>query len=178
MVHAQHDEMGQGLVLQVIDSDRCSQHLPLYRPYILRWWEHKVWNSDCPQFENMHTHFLTLKTRRTIWYHFQRNWNMFQFLTHVELLWSTAAILEMPPKCNNMWHIRKMLLMLLLILSTKSHTFKKYRTIMFLRLAALVVDFLFLIFICKTSFMCHPVERPALLGLFSDFFSLSLYVVW
>ena len=34
---------------------------------------------------------------------------MFQFLTHVELSRSMAAW-----KCHNMWHIRKMLFMLLL----------------------------------------------------------------
>ena len=35
-------------------------------------------------------------TRQTIWYYFQKNRGMFQFLTHVELSRSMAAILEMP----------------------------------------------------------------------------------
>ena len=34
-------------------------------------------------------------TRQTIWHYYQRNRGMFQFLTHVELSRSMAAILEM-----------------------------------------------------------------------------------
>ena len=40
--------------------------------------------------------FWILMTRQTIWHCFQRNRSMFQFLTHVELSRSMAAILEMP----------------------------------------------------------------------------------
>ena len=51
--------------------------------------------------------FWIVTTRQTIWHYFQRNQSMFQYLTHVELSRSMAAILDM-------WHIRKMLFMLLL----------------------------------------------------------------
>ena len=68
--------------------------------------------------------FGILMTRRTIWHHFQRNRSMFQFLTHVEILRSIAAILEIPqyvayPK-NVAYTVIK--------LSAKSHNFKILRT--------------------------------------------------
>ena len=51
---------------------------------------------------------------------------MFQFLTHVELSRSLAAILEMPQYVV----YQKNVALALLTLSTKSHTFNRYCTLM------------------------------------------------
>ena len=51
---------------------------------------------------------------------------MFQFLTHVELSRSMAAILEMPQYVA----YQKNVAFALFTLSTKSHTFNRYCTIM------------------------------------------------
>ena len=51
---------------------------------------------------------------------------MFQFLTHVELSRSMAAILEMPKYVA----YQETVAFALFTLSTKSHTFNRYRTIM------------------------------------------------
>ena len=70
--------------------------------------------------------FWILRTRQTIWHYFQRNRSMFQFLTHVELSRSIAAILEMPQYVA----YQKNVAFALFALSTKSHTFNRYCTIM------------------------------------------------
>ena len=62
------------------------------------WHKAKIWyNSKTKQRRSIRLYiFGILMTRKTIWHYFQRNWNMFQFLTHVELSRSMAVILEMP----------------------------------------------------------------------------------
>ena len=91
-------------------------------------------------------------TRQTIWHYFQRNRSMFQFLTHVELSRSMAAILEMPQYVA----YQKNVAFALFTLSTKSHTFNRYCTIMpfFLALAALLyVTHIIVIFCCTLHFV-------------------------
>ena len=70
--------------------------------------------------------FWILRTRLTIWHYFQRNRSMLQFLTHVELSRSMAAILEM----SQYVAYQKNVAFALFTLSTKSLTFNRYRTIM------------------------------------------------
>ena len=65
-------------------------------------------------------------TRQTILHYFQRNWSIFQFLTYVELSRSIVAILEMPQYVA----YQKNVAYALFTLSTKSHTFNRYCTIM------------------------------------------------
>ena len=67
-----------------------------------------------------------LMTRQTIWHYLQSNWSIFQFLTQVEFSRSMAVILEMPQYVA----YQKNVAYALLTLSTKSHTFNRYRTIM------------------------------------------------
>ena len=69
--------------------------------------------------------FRILMTRQTIWHYFQRNRSMFQFLTHVELSRSMAAIMEMPSYMS----YQKNVAYALFTLSTKSHAFNRYRKI-------------------------------------------------
>ena len=63
--------------------------------------------------------FWILISRQTIWHYFQRNRSMFQFLTHVELYRSMAAILEMPQYVA----YQKNVVYAFIKLSTKSHSF-------------------------------------------------------
>ena len=67
---------------------------------------------------NLHN-FWILMTRRTIWYYFQRKWNIFQFLTHMELSRSLTAILEMPQYVAYL----KNFVQAFIKLSAKSHNF-------------------------------------------------------
>ena len=63
--------------------------------------------------------FGILMTRQTIWYYFQRNLSMFQFLTHVEPSRSMAAIFEMPQYVA----YQKNVVYAFIKLSAKSHSF-------------------------------------------------------
>ena len=63
--------------------------------------------------------FGILMTRQTIWHYFHRNRSMFQFLTHVDLSRSMAAILEMPQYVA--YH--KNFAFAFIKLSAKSHSF-------------------------------------------------------
>ena len=76
-----------------------------------------------------------LVTRQTIWHYFQRNRSMFQFLTHVELLRSMAAILEMPQYMA----YQKNVVYAFVKLSVKSNSFNILCTMV--GLAALLKEF-------------------------------------
>ena len=63
--------------------------------------------------------FGILMTRQTIWHYFQRNQSMFQFLTHIDLSRSMAAIWEMPQSVA----YQKNVAYAFIKLSAKSHSF-------------------------------------------------------
>ena len=95
----------------------------------------QIWNDLWPiilcNLKTKHRRYIKLyffgilMTRQTIWHNFQRNRSMFQFLTHVELSRSMAAILEMPQyvayqkKCCNAFIKNS---------RAKSHSFNILRT--------------------------------------------------
>ena len=108
----------------------------LYRSSFRFWPPVQIWNDLWPiilcNLKTKHQSciklyiFWILRTRQTIWHYFQKNRSMFQFLTHVELSRSMAAILEMPQYVA----YQKNVAFALFTLSTKSHTFNRFCTIM------------------------------------------------
>ena len=93
------------------------------------WLPVQIWNDLWPiilcNLKTKHRRYIKLyifwilMTRQTIWHYLQRNRNMFQFLTHVELSRSMAAILEMPQYVA----YQKNVVYAFIKLSAKSHSF-------------------------------------------------------